>query len=253
MKRFLATVLQASIEIAPSSVDTVLARADAPRRVFVNMIETDASHFDAVISAVRRLASSGFEAVPHVPASMLRDEAHATRILEALADAGARSALVLGGNVQQTKLDATRLADLAEPLFHSLLFPAFPDGHPRADDRLDDKLERFPGSSVVTQWSPNPVDAFLDDFCPRHRDVEVHVGVVGPAKSQAALLKFARFCGVDIDPAVDPQAFVDTSVRNLDAYAERHPDARLRLHVFPLGTTRSLDYLRQRQAGDHSS
>lgn len=248
MRRFLSTVLQASIEIAPSGVDKILTRPDAPRRVFVNMIETDASHFDAVIGAVRRLAASGFEAVPHVPASMVRDEAHATQILEALADAGARSALMLGGNVQQTKLDATTLAQLAKPLFDSLCFPAFPDGHPRADDRLDDKLRRFPGSTVITQWSPNPIDAFLDDFRRRHRDVEVHVGVVGPAKSQAALLKFARFCGVDIGVDVDPQAFVDTCVRNLDDYAERHPDARLRLHLFPLGTTRSLDYLRQRQA-----
>lgn len=236
---------EASIEVSPSGASRLIELSHEPRRVFVNMIERDPTHFDDVVDAVRLLSDHGYDAVPHVPASLLRDAEDAERVLKLLAEAGARMPLIVGGNAEQeNNLTAEDVAAVACPLFQRLAFAAFPEGHPRTtreegDAILRAKIARFPGSAIVTQWSWSNYDRVLewiDQFCENHENSEVHAGAVGPAKSREQLLRFAEFCGIEADDdATDPPS--------LEEIASKLPEHNhnVRLHVFPLGIARSLN------------
>ena len=68
-------------------------------RVFVALI--DAADLSSPIEAVRHLKAAGFDPVPHVPASFVRDEADLSGPVKALAEAGASTMLVLGGGAPE--------------------------------------------------------------------------------------------------------------------------------------------------------
>lgn len=254
---------QASIEVSPSQALQLIRRSDAQRRVFVNMIQTEPSHFDEVIEAVRLLREHGHEPVPHVPAAMLRDPSDALAVLQRLSAAGARMSLIVGGNKEQGALNAMDVATLASPLFERLAFTAYPEGHPRlgsvaGDQLLDLKLARFPGSAVVTQWSADQrcVTLWLRRFCRRHIDSEVHVGVVGPAACADELARFAAKCGVRWDSG-RYISLIEDARAELTALLREHPQFRLRLHLFPLDFPASMDALqsgiRDGEKGDADS
>lgn len=248
---------QASIEVSPSQALQLIRASDIQRRVFVNMIQTDVSHFDEVVEAVRLLREHGHEPVPHVPAAMLRDQSDALAVLQRLSAAGARMSLIVGGNKEQSALNAMDVATLASPLFERLAFTAYPEGHPRlgsvaGDQLLDVKLARFPGSAVVTQWSSDQrcVTLWLRRFCKRHIDSEVHVGVVGPATCADELARFAAKCGVRWD-SHKYISLIDDARAELTALLREHPHFRMRLHLFPLELSKSVDALRDLLGGDY--
>lgn len=232
----------ASIEVSPAGARQ-LVDEKPPRRVFVNMVATEAAHFEAVVEAVRALRSAGHEPVPHVPAAVLRDEAEARRWLERLAAAGAAMPLVVGGNRDQIGLDANGVARAAAGLFDRLAFAAFPEGHPRlgrtaGELSLENKLEIHPKANVVTQWSADAgrVGRWLGEFCSRYPDAEVHVGVPGPGDT-AQLARFAAACGVVLEKEGpwSPEALLEAYIDVIADILDREPFWRLRLHVFPLG------------------
>lgn len=119
-----------------------LLRRGAP--VHVNMVKPVMSHFHDVASATRALADAGFAAVPHLPASRFQTAADLHTTLDSLANAGARSLLVLGGNdlVEQTAGGACAFSGGARALLESEMdtikargftrveLAGHPDGHP---------------------------------------------------------------------------------------------------------------------------
>mmetsp|Transcript_5876 Transcript_5876/g.24563 ORF Transcript_5876/g.24563 Transcript_5876/m.24563 type:complete len:362 (+) Transcript_5876:67-1152(+) len=265
----------ASIEVSPATVDTFIAETEdyeevdnllyARRKVFVNMLRREVEHFEAVGRGVRALSERGHVPVPHVPASILADEAQAAWVIENLAVSGAKECLIVGGNTPATSttLTAAKVADIAAHSMDRVSFAAFPEGHPRAPDgakQLDAKLDALASKcrvGVVSQWTCNPATTskWLGDFLRRHPAATVHVGVAGPA-GRHKIARFASFCGVPLHPkrSADDDVFHAPSHAAMTLAADLEyydvPHHQVHLHLFSLNTGRTVDFLRRLTNGD---
>ncbi len=113
-----------------------------PAGATVSVTASPAKGIEATVELSARLAERGFQAVPHLSARMIRDQAHLRSLLGILAAAGIERAFVVGGDVDQPGafpdgLSLLRaMADLGHPL-KEIGIPGYPEGHPTiADDRL---------------------------------------------------------------------------------------------------------------------
>lgn len=266
----------ASIELSPGSADSFIETVEvyrgvddllsARRTVFVNMLERSSEGFFGVEQAVRALAEAGHNPVPNLPASVFESRSHAIHVCERLSRCGAKEAFVLGGNAPKTEngLDAVALGEVACHHFQSLVFAAFPDGHPRSPaggQRLAQKLDMFPGAKVVTQWAPTPASTsqWLSNFLrSNHKDRRIHVGVCGPASCNKKQ-HFAKMCGVpltlvdnrQLDTFESPRDAVLSLAADLEFY--QVPQETVTLHLFALALGRTLDFLHRLTAHDVTS
>ena len=241
---------RASLEISPHQVEDLVGARDhlaIPKTIFVNMVQADAAHFEAVAAACEALRAAGLEAVPHVPASRFDDDAHAGRVLDELSAAGATSALVVAGNdFDGSAPDVDAVAALARKRGFRCFFAGFPEGHPHDSSggaRLAAKLA--PASAgVVTQFVRDPavLGEWLDGARPAAETV--FVGVPGPA-TRRRLAQMAGVCGVGPSVYVDAYDVDDDDgddallapAADVGALADYlgSSEGNVRLHVYPFG------------------
>ncbi len=179
--------------------------------VYVNHLPRHS--LDQTLDGLKRVADTGLEPVPHLAARRVASRREAERFLErAVADAGVRKILLLGGDTPDV---SGPFGDAATLLREGLLknagvrevgFAGYPEGHPRIaqaalDRALAEKLALAAGQGiaphVVTQFSfaPARIIEFAARLARRAPQVPVYAGIVGPT-SPAALLRFAQKCGV---------------------------------------------------------
>ena len=156
---------------------------------------------------------AGLEPVPHIAARRIRDRAElATFLGRAVADAGVRKALVIGGDERDPQgpyADGAALireGALAEAGLREIGLPGYPEGHPRIalatlERAFADKLALAQaqglGTYVLTQFSfaPARVIEFCAGLARVAPQVPLYVGLAGPT-DPLALLRFAQRCGV---------------------------------------------------------
>jgi methylenetetrahydrofolate reductase (NADPH) len=109
--------------------------AHLPEHATVSVTASPAKGLDATIDLAIELERSGYRAVPHLAARMVRDEQHLRELLAKLADAGIDRAFVVGGDELGPGAfpDAlsllTAMAELGQ-LPRDIGIAAYPQGHP---------------------------------------------------------------------------------------------------------------------------
>ena len=258
-----------SIEVMPRTLGKVadMSALMAPgTRVYIAHIE--GTPFEDMLGAAKRLASEGFEVMPHFPARIIADAAMLEDWIKAYAgEAGVREALVLAGGVAQP-LGAF---DSAMQLLETGLFEKHGynrlhvAGHPEGNRDIDPKggtavvdaavrwkqeYARATGTemALVTQFAFDaaPVIGWAERLAGDGITLPIHVGIAGPGKLQT-LIKFAIACGVgpslgvlqkrakDLSKLLRPMEPTEVATA-LAAHRAAHPESLIeRLHIFPLG------------------
>ena len=128
-----------------------------PAGATVSVTASPAKGIEATVELSARLAASGFRAVPHLSARMIRDRAHLRSLLATLEAAGIDRAFVVGGDADEPGefpdgLSLLRaMAEVGHPLAE-IGIPCYPQGHPSIpDERLDAALvDKQPFASYMT-------------------------------------------------------------------------------------------------------
>ena len=207
-------VASGSVEMGahrPQDARAIAALLPAGTPVYVNHLPRHSlADSLASLAAVR---DAGLEPVPHIAARRIASRAELADFLErAVAEAGVRKALVIGGDEPEARgpfgdgASLIRSGALAAAGLRELGLPGYPEGHPRIpmmelERDLAEKRELAAaqglGVYVVTQFSfaPARVIEYCAALARNAPGVPVYVGLPGPT-SPAALLRFAQRCGV---------------------------------------------------------
>ena len=213
-QRIAAFAARASLEatrLAPGDIEALCVNAARGTPIYVSAVP--ARPLATQIDTATRLATAGFEPVPHIAARGFANGTELARHLGRLADeAGVRRALIIGG-------------DFAAPLgpFHAAIeviesgllhargivevgIAAYPDGHPRLaaielDRALAAKVEAAATTGlavhIVTQFSfsaPSILN-WIGRLRDQGIDLPIRIGLAGPT-TLSGLLRYARICGV---------------------------------------------------------
>jgi methylenetetrahydrofolate reductase (NADPH) len=201
----------------------------------VSVTVSPAKGVEATVALCERLQASGFRAVPHLSARMIRDRAHLADLIAWLEGAGVDRAFVVGGDEKEPGAYADGLALLREmhEIGHPLSeigIPAYPQGHPFiADATLLDALEAKAAfaSYMTTQlcFDPGAIATWVAARRAEGLTLPVHVGVPGVAEPQKLLAIAARIGVADTHRfLVKNVRFVARLVRSGGFY---RPDALL--------------------------
>ena len=207
-------VAASSIEISPRDEfagERLRELFDPRRTVFVNY-PGSVTHHD-VVAACARLRRAGFDPVPHIAVRRLASFTQASDFLHrAVAEAGVRRALIIGGDPDHPvgpfpdAYDLLASGLLERCGLREVAFAGYPEGHPRIASRALDEalrakvaLARRQGldASLVTQFGFDAAPILRWIAALRAQDIvcPVLVGIAGPA-TVATLAKFAVRCGI---------------------------------------------------------
>ncbi|MFF3456767.1 5,10-methylenetetrahydrofolate reductase [Streptomyces sp. NPDC002730] len=189
---------------AKSTQDKVLAHV--PRDVVVTVTASPVKGLEPTLDLATRLAAHGYRVVPHVPARLLRDDAHLADVVGRLRAAGIDDIFVPAGDADppagtyQGALPVLRrLSELGSPFTH-IGITGYPESHPLIDDDVIVQSmwdKRAHATYIVSNLCFDP--RVLGDWLVRvrRRDIvlPVHVGVAGPVE-RAKLLSMATKIGV---------------------------------------------------------
>ncbi|MFD9225135.1 5,10-methylenetetrahydrofolate reductase [Streptomyces sp. NPDC060064] len=189
---------------AKSTQDKVLAHV--PRDVVVTVTASPVKGLEPTLDLATGLAAHGYRVVPHVPARLLRDDAHLADVVGRLRAAGIDDIFVPAGDADPptgTYHGALpvlrRLSELGSPFTH-IGITGYPESHPLIDDDVIVQSmwdKRAHATYIVSNLCFDP--RVLGDWLVRvrRRDVvlPVHVGVAGPVE-RAKLLSMATKIGV---------------------------------------------------------
>jgi methylenetetrahydrofolate reductase (NADPH) len=191
-----------------------------PRDITVTVTASAAKGLEPTLDLTARLAAHGYQVVPHLPARLVRDDAHLTEIVGRLRASGVTDVFVPAGDADPpagrfgsavSLLD--QLAEMGRP-FPRVGVTGHPHGHPHghprlrgeaADQALSDQAlsdqalwdKRHHASYVVSNLCLDP--AVLRRWITRVRarglTLPLYVGVSGPV-DRARLLRMAARAGV---------------------------------------------------------
>ncbi len=258
-----------SIEVMPRTAEKIPDFRDllpAGTRVYIAHIE--GTPIEDMVSTAKRIASEGFDVMPHFPARIIADAATLNDwISRYQGEAGVDQALLLAGGVAQPlgdfdssmQLMETGLFDKAG--FKRLHVAGHPEGNRDIDPdgsntNIDQALQwkqKFSERSdaemaLATQFcfDAAPIIKWADTLARQGIDLPIHIGIAGPAKLQT-LIKFAITCGVGPSLKVLQKRAMDVTklllpyeptevIADLAAHKAANPDFNIaQVHFFPLG------------------
>lgn len=168
----------------------------------VSVTVSPAKGIEATVALAEQLEASGFPAVPHLSARMIRDRAHLADLIAWLEGAGVERAFIVGGDAKEPGdypdgLSLLRaMAELGHPL-REIGIPAYPQGHAFiADGPLLEALRAKVSfaSYMTTQlcFDPNATAGWLAARRAEGITLPVHLGLPGVAEPQRLLAISAR-------------------------------------------------------------
>ncbi|MEU8974368.1 5,10-methylenetetrahydrofolate reductase [Streptomyces monashensis] len=193
-------------EVLPARATEEKVLAHVPRDVVVTVTASPVKGLEPTLALTERLAAHGYRVVPHLPARLLRDDAHLKDVAERLRTAGIDDLFVPAGDADppagpyEGALPVLRgLAELGSP-FRELGITGYPESHPLIHDDITVQSmwdKRAHATYIVSNLCFDP--RVLGDWITRirRRDITlpVHVGVAGPVQ-RAKLLAMATKIGV---------------------------------------------------------
>lgn len=193
-------------EVLPAKATEEKVLAHVPRDVVVTVTASPVKGLEPTLDLAGRLAAHGYRVVPHVPARLLRDDAHVKEVTDRLREAGVDDVFVPAGDADppagayEGALPVLRrLSELGSPFAH-VGVTGYPESHPLIHDDV----------TIQAMWDKREHATYIvSNLCfdarvlgewvgrVRRRDVSlpVYVGVAGPVQ-RAKLLSMATKIGV---------------------------------------------------------
>lgn len=177
-----------------------------PEGAEVTITASPTKDLDATIDCAEEAAARGYEAIPHIAARYVSDEAHLEEIAQRLKNAGVRNIFVPGGDREEPlgEFDSAHklletLADLGYE-FEEVGITGYPEGHEfLSDDTLLESMERKqPYATYITTqlcYEPDDIIDWIEQLRERGVDLPVYVGIPGVVKYQR-LLRISSRTGV---------------------------------------------------------
>jgi methylenetetrahydrofolate reductase (NADPH) len=193
-------------EVLPAKATEDKVLAHVPRDVVVTVTASPVKGLEPTLDLAGRLTAHGYRVVPHVPARLLRDDAHLKDVVDRLREAGVDDVFVPAGDADPPAgaYDGAlpvlrRLSELGSP-FAQVGITGYPESHPLIHDDLTIQAmwdKRAHATYIVSNLCFHP--RVLGDWVGRIRrrgiTLPVHVGVAGPVQ-RAKLLSMAAKIGV---------------------------------------------------------
>ncbi|MFE7657726.1 methylenetetrahydrofolate reductase [Streptomyces bottropensis] len=193
-------------EVLPAKATEDKVLAHVPREVVVTVTASPVKGLEPTLDLTARLAAHGRRVVPHVPARLLRDDAHLKDVVDRLREAGVEDVFVPAGDADPPAgaYDGAlpvlrRLSELGAP-FARVGVTGYPESHPLIHDDITvqamwDKREH--ATYVVSNlcFDPRVLGEWIARIRGRGIALPVHVGVAGPVQ-RAKLLAMATKIGV---------------------------------------------------------
>ncbi|MET7985769.1 MULTISPECIES: 5,10-methylenetetrahydrofolate reductase [unclassified Streptomyces] len=206
VEHFRALLHSVRYEVLPAKATEDKVLAHVPRDVVVTVTASPVKGLEPTLDLATRLTAHGCRVVPHVPARLLRDDAHLKDVVDRLREAGIDDVFVPAGDADPPAgaydgaLPALRrLSELGSPFAH-VGITGYPESHPLIHDDLTIQAmwdKRAYATYIVSNLCFDP--RVLGDWVGRirRRDITlpVHVGVAGPVQ-RAKLLSMAAKIGV---------------------------------------------------------
>ena len=256
-----------SIEVMPRTAEKIEDfRALLPTGTRVYVAHIEGTPIEDMVATAKRIASEGFDVMPHFPARIIKDKATlADWINRYKAEAGVKQALLLGGGVSTPAGDF----DSSMQLIETGLFDGFERLHVAGHPEGNKDIDKNGGDAIVMQalkwkqafsertdakmaiatqfcFEADPVIAWAQRLADAGVTLPIHIGVAGPAKLQT-LIKFAISCGVGASLRVLQKRAMDVTklllpyeptefVTGLAEHKAKNPNFGIeQVHFFPLG------------------
>jgi methylenetetrahydrofolate reductase (NADPH) len=188
----------------PSVSDKVLAHVPFGRTVTVTA--SPGKGLEATLDLTETLCRSGYHAVPHLAARMVRGRSHLEEIADRMLDVGVDRVFVPAGDASpgaehyQGALDLlVDLAALGRPFPH-VGIAGYPESHPLIDDDVTIQSmwdKRHHATHVVSNlcFDPNALASWIARMRRRGTSLPLWIGMAGPAE-RAKLVSVASKIGV---------------------------------------------------------
>jgi methylenetetrahydrofolate reductase (NADH) len=258
-----------SIEVMPrtaAKVEDFRALLSEGTRVYIAHL--NGTPIEDMVATAKRLASDGYQVMPHFPARFITDKAMLADWIDRYrSEAGVTQALLLAGGANRAQGDFEDSMQLLQTgLFERAGFTHLHvAGHPEGNKDIDPDGGRArvmqalrwkqdyarqsaAKMAIVTQFcfEAGPVIDWGDDLKAEGIELPIHIGVAGPAKLQT-MIKFSIACGIgpslrvlrrrakDVTKLLVPFT-PDEFLGALAAHKASHPDFNVsKVHFFPLG------------------
>ncbi|MEU3613768.1 5,10-methylenetetrahydrofolate reductase [Streptomyces sp. NPDC006872] len=193
-------------EVLPAGATEDKVLAHVPRHVVVTVTASPVKGLEPTLDLAGRLAAHGYRVVPHVPARLLRDDAHLQDVAGRLREAGVDDVFVPAGdaNPPAGAYDGAlpvlrRLSELGRPFAH-VGVTGYPESHPLIHDDVTIQAmwdKRAHATNIVSNlcFDPRVLGEWIARIRQRDVTLPLYVGVAGPVQ-RAKLLSMATKIGV---------------------------------------------------------
>ncbi|MER6959739.1 MULTISPECIES: 5,10-methylenetetrahydrofolate reductase [unclassified Streptomyces] len=193
-------------EVLPAGATEDKVLAHVPRDVVVTVTASPVKGLEPTLDLAGRLAAHGYRVVPHVPARLLRDDAHLQEVAGRLREAGVDDVFVPAGdaNPPAGAYDGAlpvlrRLSELGRPFAH-VGVTGYPESHPLIHDDVTIQAmwdKRAHATNIVSNlcFDPRVLGEWIARIRQRDVTLPLYVGVAGPVQ-RAKLLSMATKIGV---------------------------------------------------------
>jgi methylenetetrahydrofolate reductase (NADH) len=193
-------------EVFPAAGIEDAVCAAVPPEITVTVTASQRRGLDATVDLTARLAARGYQVVPHLPARLVRDDAHLAAVVDRLLASGVSDVFVPAGDAGQPAgrfADAVslldRLALMGRP-FGQVGVTGYPQRHPRIADQATIQAmwdKRHHASYLVSNLCLDPavLARWIRAVRARGITLPLRVGVSGPV-DRARLLRLATVAGV---------------------------------------------------------
>ncbi|WP_329096575.1 5,10-methylenetetrahydrofolate reductase [Streptomyces sp. NBC_01439] len=205
-EHFRALLSSVRYEVLPAKRTEDKVLAHVPRDVVVTVTASPVKGLEPTLDLTVRLAAHGYRVVPHVPARLLRDDAHLKDVIGRLREAGVDDVFVPAGDADPPAGAYAgalpvlhRLSELGSPFAH-VGITGYPESHPLIHDDLTIQAmwdKRAHATYIVSNlcFDPRVLAEWVGRIRRRDVTLPVHVGVAGPVQ-RAKLLSMAAKIGV---------------------------------------------------------
>ncbi|MFI1393740.1 5,10-methylenetetrahydrofolate reductase [Streptomyces sp. NPDC020681] len=193
-------------EVLPAKATEDKVLAHVPRDVVVTVTASPVKGLEPTLDLATRLAAHGYRVVPHVPARLLRDDAHLKDVIDRLRGSGVDDVFVPAGDADPPAgaYDGAlpvlrRMGELGSP-FAEVGVTGYPESHPLIHDDLAIQAmwdKRAHATYIVSNlcFDPRVLGDWVGRIRRRNVALPVYVGVAGPVQ-RAKLLSMATKIGV---------------------------------------------------------
>jgi methylenetetrahydrofolate reductase (NADPH) len=189
---------------APSTEQAVVDWV--PRQLTVTVTASPAKGLDDTLALTERLAGHGYRVVPHLPARLVRDDAHLGDIVARLIACGTDDVFVPAGDADPPAGRFASALSLLEQLtelgrpFARVGITGYPESHPRIGDDITIQAmwdKRQHATYLVSNlcFDPATLRQWISRVRARGVTLPLFVGLAGPVE-RARLLRMAAKSGV---------------------------------------------------------